>query len=196
MSIAPYPLCWPPGFPRTPQERKKKSAFKATLATATRNVAESLTRFGVDSGARVTNVVATTNVGGIVLGERASVDPGVAVWFEWDGAMRCIAVDRYPSPAENLQAIHHILEARRSEVRHGGIVIARSAFRGFLALPPPEGQHWHEILGVKPEATREEIEAAYKAAAKSAHPDLPGGDDTRMAELNSARRQALSERGA
>jgi curved DNA-binding protein CbpA len=34
----------------------------------------------------------------------------------------------------------------------------------------------YEILGVEPDATSEQIHAAYRAAAKTTHPDMPGGD--------------------
>lgn len=196
MSIPPYPLAWPDGMPRTPAGRRQSSKFKTTLPQAINNVATSLRLFGQDSGSPVTDVVATTNVGGITLGGAANVDPGVAVWFRWDGEMRCVAVDRYARPEHNLQAIHHILEARRTEVRHGGIVIARTAFRGFVALPaPPGAKAWNEVLGVAEHATREQIDAAYREQAKKAHPDA-GGSTEAMAALNKARTDALRARGA
>lgn len=190
--IPPYPLCWPDMMPRTPAHKRMKSQFKTTLAGAVNNVADSLRRFGTDSGKAVTRIVATTNVGGIQLAERKDQDSGVAVWFEWDGAMRCIAVDRYLKPEENLQAIHHILEARRTEVRHGGIVIAQATFKGFLALPSPPGSHWKDILGVSSGASAAEIEAAYRTKARAAHPDA-GGSTEDMAKINAARDRALKE---
>lgn len=192
--IPPYPLAWPEGFPRTPPHSRRASQFKTTLAGAIANVSGSLRAFGKDSGKAVTEIVATSNTGGIVLGE-AQGDPGVAVWFDWDGQKRCIAVDRYLKPQENLQAIHHILEARRTEVRHGGIVIARTAFKGFLALPAPPGSHWTDVLGIKPGATADEIERAWKMKALEAHPDR-GGSDSAMARVNAARDRAIAERSA
>lgn len=192
-TIPPYPLCWPEMMPRT--QRRIKSQFKTTLAGAINNVSDALRRFGADSGKPVANIVATTNIGGIQLAEKKDMDPGVAVWFEWDGAMRCIAVDRYLKPEENLQAIYHILEARRTEVRHGGLVIAQTAFKGFLALPAPPGSHWSDVLGVPPTATAEQIELAYRQAARKAHPDA-GGSTEAMARLNAARDRAFKERAA
>jgi hypothetical protein len=194
-SIPPYPLHWPEGHPRTPPEKRLTSQFKTTLAGAVKNVADSLRKFGTDSGQPVKNIVATTNVGGINLSASEPKDSGVAVWFEWDGATRCIAVDRHRKPEENLQAIHHILEARRTEVRHGGIVIARTAFRGFIALAAPGAKPWWDVMGVKRDATLDEINAAYRTRANVAHPDN-GGTHEAMTELNAARAAALRERGA
>jgi hypothetical protein len=190
-AIPPYPLHWPEGFPRTTMRYPSK--FKTTLAAATANVAGSLKKFAADSRSQVTNVVATSNSGGIALGNRREDDPGVAVWFDWDGAKRCIAVDRYPTAAENLQAIHHIIEARRTEVRHGGLVIARSAFKGFLALPSPAGRHWSDELGVERTASAQQIDEAFRSRAKLAHPDS-GGSHEQMARLSAARERALAER--
>ena len=193
--IPPFPLHWPEGFPRTPPHKRGGSLFKTTLPAAIENVRGSLRAFARDSGKPIANVVATTNVGGISLSGEDAKDPGVAVWFDWDGAQRCIAVDRYSKPEHNLQAIHHILEARRTEVRHGGLVIAQSAFKGFLALPSPKGAHWSEVLGVPRTATREQIEAAWKEQARTAHPDRGGAMDA-MARVNAARDRALAEIGA
>lgn len=90
--IPPFPLHWPEGMPRTPPERRSKSQFKTTQPQAVKNVADSLRLFGSDSGKAVSRIVATSNAGGIDLAGSGQADPGVAVWFEWDGAMRCIAV--------------------------------------------------------------------------------------------------------
>lgn len=191
MSIPPYPLAWPDGLPRTPSSGRQVSKFKVTLTQAIENVETSLRLFGRDSGRATSEVVATTNVGGIRLGSTSNVDPGVAVWFKWDGELRCVAVDRYARVEHNLQAIHHVLEARRTEVRHGGLVIARSAFRGFVALPAPAGRRaWNEILGVPEFAGVAQITEAYREKAKRCHPDA-GGTAQQMQELNEARDAGL-----
>lgn len=112
---------------------------------------------------------------------------GLARRSDRHGERRCVAVDRYTKVEHNLQAIHHILEARRTEVRHGGLVIARSAFRGFVALPAPPGRRqWNEILGVPEFATVSQITEAYREKAKRVHPDA-GGTEKMMQELNEAR---------
>lgn len=183
MTIPAFPLHWPEALPRT--ERKASSAFKTGLSAALKNVKGSLELFGRDSNKPVTEIVLSSNVGGIDPG--TIKDTGVAAWFTWDGEQRCIAVDRYPKVEDNLQAIHHIIEARRTEMRHGGLHIVRQTFKGFVALPAPPGQKsWREVLGLTGPVTKADIDAAYRALAATAHPDTGGTTDA-MAELNRAR---------
>ncbi|WP_404711537.1 J domain-containing protein [Sphingomonas sp. MMS24-J13] len=187
-----FPIAWPIGVPRTEPGRRATSQFKTSLGPALKNVEGSLRRFGETTGKRVTDVVISSNYS---LGVQNPTDPGVAVWFVWDGKERCIAVDRYPKLEHNLQAIHYVLEARITEARHGGLRIVQQTFTGFIALPSPtmigEKTCW-EILGIQPGAPREKIEAAHKAKARSIHPDA-GGDGVGMAELNVARDVALGQ---
>lgn len=186
MSFPPYPLAWPDGLPRT--ERKASSQFRTSLSAAINNVKKSLAAFGSDTGKAVSEVAVTSNVAGIAF--EPPKDTGVAVWFEWEGAQRCIAVDRYPKVEDNLQAIHHILEARRTEMRHGGLHIVRQTFKGFVALPAPEGaKPWREVLGLVGPVTAKDIDAAYRAKAQAAHPDTGGSADA-MQALNRARSEA------
>lgn len=183
MTYPPYPLVWPDGLPRT--ERKVASQFRTSLAGAIKNVQKSLTAFGGDTGRAVSNIAVTSNVGGIAF--ETPKDTGVAIWFDWEGAQRCIAVDRYPKVEDNLQAIHHILEARRTEMRHGGLHIVRQTFKGFMALPAPEGaKPWREVLGLSGPVTAKDIDQAYRAKAAAAHPDKGGSADA-MLLLNRAR---------
>lgn len=184
-----YPLHWPQGLART--ERKAASQFKTSLAGALDNVSKSLEAFGRDSSKAVTGIILSSNV---TLGATDPGDTGVAAWFTWDGEQRCIAVDRYPKVQDNLQAIHHIVEARRTEMRHGGLHIVRQTFKGFTALPAPTGDRtWREVLGFGPRmcVIPPEVEKAFRKLAAEAHPDKPGGSHAKMAELNAAREQAL-----
>lgn len=181
-----YPLHWPDNLPRS--DRHVTSQFQATLAKALDNVETSLRLFGKDSNKPVTNVVLSSNVAGLSGG--APVDSGVAAWFAWDGAQRCIAVDRYPKVQDNLQAIHHILEARRTEMRHGGLHIVRQTFKGFIALPAPaRAKGWRDVLGLSGAVTVEDVDRAYRERAAKVHPDA-GGTTEAMAALNQARAEA------
>lgn len=185
---AEYPLAWPPGIQRA--ERRTTAAFRSTLATARGNVFDSLRKFGDDSGKKVSDVILSSNVTG--LSGKPPADPGVAAWFMWDGEYRCIAVDRYEKVEWNLQAIHHVIEAERTKLRHGGLNIVRSTFRAYMALAAPGARSWREVLGIKGAATPADIEAAFKALAKKHHPDV-GGDTALMAEISAARDAALKE---
>lgn len=187
MSVTAYPLHWPPGFPRS--KYREYSRFKTSFDNALKNVQDSLRKFATDSNRKLDHAIMSSNR---TLTNDAPTDPGVAVWFVWDGMQLCIAVDRYNSMAANLQAIHHIIEARRVELRHGTLALVRATFNGFQALPAPDGKHWSDILQVGRSATRDVIEANYKRLARDHHPDS-GGTTERMAEINNARETALKE---
>ncbi len=190
-----YPLAWPHGVTRTTATGRRASQFKTTLNPALNNVTNSLRRFGEATGKKVSEIVISTNY---TLGDPKPADPGVAVWFIWDEAERCIAIDRYITLQCNLQAIHHILEARVTEARHGGLTIVRQTFTGFLSLPPPDqfgGRTCWEVLGIQPNAPRDRIEQAHRDLARTVHPDA-GGSGADMADINAARDAALAAAGA
>lgn len=193
MAATAYPLTWPPGFPRTPRERRHHSKFRTNYDNALKNVRKSLVAFAQESGKQLTDPIMSSNID--LMGRLKDNDPGIAVWFTWDGMQVSIPVDRYLSPAENLQAIHHIIEARRVELRHGTLALVRATFTGFKALPAPAGKHWRDILKITGPVTKETIGAAYRERAGEAHPDKPGGSTEKMAELSAARDAALKELG-
>jgi hypothetical protein len=184
-----YPLQWPSNLKRS--SNKEYSRFKTTLPASLKNVQDSLRRFGVDSGKAVANVVISSNY---TLGDESPDDGGVAVYFVWDGLSVCIAVDRYKRIEWNLQAVHHIVEARRTELRHGTLQMVRASFTGLAALPPPTpGRPWWAVLGITQKASILEIQEAFRRLAHAKHPDR-GGTASAMAELNRARQEALEAR--
>lgn len=193
-----YPLQWPSGFPRWKNGRGSGS-FKTKFETALRNVKKSLELFAKDGGKKIEDPVLSSNIDFNPLTHNSGTrpaDPGVAVWFAWDGLHVCIAVDRYDTPAANLQAIHHIIEARRVELRHGTLALVRATFSGFQALPAPKGKHWRDILEITaPTPTRFHVEDQYKRLSRTRHPDVAGGSTEAMSELNAARDAALKEVG-
>jgi hypothetical protein len=184
-----YPLHWPAELPRS--KSRGRPPFKVSLSRAVADLQDSLRLFGTDTGLPIRNIVISSNV---TLGAARPPDPGVAVYFEWDGAQRCVAVDRFPKPEDNVRAIYYVLEARRQEMRYGGLHIVRAAFRGFSALPPP--RDWRTVLGVGPDADLAAAEAAWREKARTAHPDRDGGSTELMAELNMARAAARRELAA
>lgn len=189
-----YPLHWPTGWPRV--KRTGSSKFKTSIVGALKNVNDSIRRFSSDSGKKVERVVISSNV---TLGEQRPSDTGVAVYFSWDGISTCIAVDRYMKVEDNLQAIHHCIEAERTKLRHGGLNIVKAAFRGYAALPPPSSntKDWRTIIQKNGRAPQnlDEAETLFKELAKNAHPDH-GGSHEKMTELNNAMEQARKELAA
>jgi hypothetical protein len=99
----------------------------------------------------------------------------------------CIPVDRYAKVEANLQAIHHIIEARRTELRHGTLALVRATFTGFVALPAPGAtrkRSWREVFGYHdtqmPSAA--DLNRVWRDLAGKRHPDA-GGSNEAMAEL-------------
>ncbi len=186
--IPAYPLQWPSTIPRSP--RRESGAFKTSLAGALHNVEHSLELFAKDSRKPIRDIVLSSNVS---LGNAKPTDPGIAAWFVWDGEQICIPVDRYDKPEANLQAIHHIIEARRVELRHGTLALVKASFRGFLALPgPTSARPWRDVLGCNGARDIETVKASYRTLAAKAHPDRGGSHDA-MSELNAALAQAERE---
>lgn len=186
-----YPLTWPAHMPRA--TKREKGQFRTKLTSALTNVRNSLHLFGRDSGEPIANLVISSNV---TLGDTSPSDPGVAIWFTWQGMQVCIPVDRYSSVEGNLQAIHHIIEARRVEIRHGTLALVRATFSGFVALPAPAKRSCWEVLELTENVraySRQDVEAAYRRLSKQRHPDASGGSHDAMAELNAAREEALEK---
>jgi hypothetical protein len=76
-----------------------------------------------------------------------------------------------------------------------GLWFAASTRRAEMAAPPPpsgrmSAEEARRILGVTPEATREEVQAAYARLMRMAHPDK-GGTAGLAAQLNAARDRLL-----
>ena len=171
-----YPLAWPLGWPRTMPAKRETSKFRTTIAASLANVQDEVRRLG----AKITVISAN-----VTLGVARPEDPGIAVYFTYDGEDACIPVDRWRLPEENLQAVAKTIEAMRGIERWGAKHMIKAAFRGFAALPPPEAQTWRATLALAPAATLAEAEAAYRAKARTIHPDV-GGSDAAMAALNAA----------
>jgi hypothetical protein len=54
------------------------------------------------------------------------------------------------------------------------------------------GSKYHDILGIKKTASKDEIKAAYKKKAKENHPDM-GGDDKKFREVNEAYNKLIND---
>lgn len=197
-----HPLAWPPGWLRTDDAKRvdgryhfrRPAASRAspfwTFADARDALLDELRRLGASDVVISSNFRADRD-GVPVEGNRRPLDQGIAVYFTLGaGAPHVMARDGYTRAEENMRSLALAIEAMRAFDRHGDSLMMRRAFEGFAALPAPRS--WHQVLGLKPDASAASIEAAFRAKARHAHPDA-GGSDAAMAELNAAREAALKE---
>lgn len=201
-----YPLTWPMGWKRENNRGRARfskgvrqyssdgqsswnSKTQLSIADGTKRVLKVLEQMGYNTSVVISSNLQLRNDGLPRSNQSAPSDPGVAVYWGRGNKSRCIAVDQYDRVADNLAAIAATLEAMRAIERHGGAAILDRAFTGFTALPAPEQPF--QVLGVGANASKEEIETAYRRLASEHHPDR-GGDADQMARINGARDALLN----
>ena len=186
-----YPLCWPVGWKRT--QFKKRSQFSTAFARARDGVFHELKLMGVPSW----NIILSTNVplrrdGLPYAGQAQPNDPGVSIYFIYKQKQMVLACDTYFKVEDNLHAICKTIEALRGIERWGASEMLERSFTGFQALPPPKSgkRPWWEVLGVRREATADEIGNAWRSLLSKNHPDR-GGDPAIAAEINAAYQEGM-----
>lgn len=181
----PYPLEWPEGWPRTPEdERRDHSQFRTTFSKALRDLHIELNRLGA------VNIVVSSwlplrrdGQPRSDVARRRIEDPGIAVYFTYDGRRMAMARDGFSSVHDNLRSVGLAIEHLRGLERHGGGHMMQRAFDGFESLPPPTDDpndphaHWSVILGCDRDAHISVIRHAYKERIKKAHPDGGGSSE-------------------
>jgi len=202
-----YPLQWPDGWPRTPSHRResdnrfgisggfteegRRVGRRITVGRARDQLMDELHRLGA------TDIVVSTNVpvkaDGLLYADNKRLDdPGIAVYFTYKKKKFVMARDGFTSVAGNLRSLGLAIDGMRQLDRHGGRFMLEKAFEGFLALAPPNWKKpWCQVFSVKPE-WQGDITALYREKARERHPDA-GGNDTLMAELNVAYKEARQE---
>ena len=180
-----YPLHWPAGWPRT--KRPIASAFRVTFAEARDDLQKELRL--MDARYMVISTNHTLRRDGLPYANQPAPDDcGVAVYFEWKGRQMAFACDKWDNVRANLRAIGKTVENLRGIERWGASDMMERAFSAFEALPAPKSC-WDE-LGIDENASRADIQDAYRDKAKRVHPDH-GGSASAMAALNAARAEAL-----
>lgn len=205
-----FPLEWPLGWTRTPFHRRTPSKFskkvlrpgEAIARNRPLEVGDALDRLvGEIARLGARNAVISSNLktrasDGLPYADQARqlADPGVAVYFALKGQARVLACDRWKSAADNMAAIAGHIEAIRAVDRYG-VGTIEQAFAGYKSLPADTAADWRMVIfGVKEwRGGVEDVQAAYRARARQVHPDVPGGSDDAMAQLNRAREYALAE---
>jgi hypothetical protein len=95
---------------------------------------------------------------------------------------RIVTVDRFERPVDNLWALAVGLDDIRMNEIRGLDTIAEQVYQ---ALPAPRSRDPWEVLGLRPDADLDAIEAVYRTKAKRLHPDA-GGNAEAFRELNEA----------
>lgn len=189
--IEAFPLHWPIGYKRT--KSKKYSPFKQTMDAAQFFLKIELKRLGAS------DVIVSTNIpvrkDGMMYTDymnRNIDDPGVALYFKYNGKDVSMCCDQYNRVWENIYALGKGIEALRGMERWGVSEFLDRAFTGFKALPEQSNaQQWYSVLGVPPNASPDEIKDAYRKLAQIHHPDAGGSGDM-FAKLNKAYQDALA----
>ena len=132
---------------------------------------------------------------------------GVKVIFDRAGKRYVRECQKYESSLDNLRVIglqieylYRALEVYAEDIVESSFDIEFDRiFNGFLATPDDtalllgDGKApWYEILGVKPDAGREDIRNAFKALSLVHHPDR-GGRDEDFKRINEAFRAGMKE---
>lgn len=190
-----FPLAWPEGLIRT--KRPGSSAFNTSQSRATQMLWNEIRLLGGRY------IVISSNqalrLDGLPYSSRRDPDDcGVAIYFERKGRQQVFACDRYNTLGDNIHAIGKTIQAFRGIDRWGASDILDRTLTAFDALPPPpdpDHPQWASVLDIPPDASVEKIEAAFRAKAKTEHPDN-GGAAERFNAIVEARAQALKERNS
>ena len=186
-----YPLHWPEGRERTSFHNREWGRFDVTSAQARDHLFAELERLGARYPVISTNIELRRD--GLPYASRKEPDdPGVAVYFELKGRQHVFACDRYDKAWKNIRGIGKTIENLRGIARWGTGDMLERSFEGFAALPAPDAS-WPTVLGVSPDATEEEIKAAFREKVKTAHPDV-GRNHEEMQRLYEALVEALGGR--
>lgn len=201
-----YPLHWPAHRPR--KKNRITGSFKSgqqpiSLTPALDRLETELRRFGA------MHVVISTNIeprldGRPRAGQRQPDDPGAVAYFSIRGKPFALACDTFNKVEQNIAALAAHIDATRAQSRYG-VASAEESLQAFSALPPPPSsgpvaRPWREVLGftpsfpgdLEPEDAAAVVGSKFKRLAEKHHPDK-GGSVEAMAELNSARDEALKE---
>ncbi len=106
-----------------------------------------------------------------------------AVRFVLRGQTISVDCDEQPSYRHNLRAVFYAIQSMRMNEKRGISDTIRKAYLQIEASSTIKDPY--EVLGVRPDASIEDIKSMYKIKANRLHTDK-GGDKEQMQELNEA----------
>lgn len=114
-------------------------------------------------------------------------------WTHSDGRRVRLSVNAQASARDNLRVLALAVEALRLNEVRGLTDAIQSAYLQLAA--PASARDPYEVLGMRPDADTEDIEAMWKSKLRRIHPDKPGGSAEATLELNDAWARIKAERG-
>ncbi len=181
-----YPLQWPSGVPRN--KKPKRSRFDTPPSQTIQNLHYQLRLLHAKNPVISSNM-RTYRRGGrdIPYANQTVEDPGVAIYFEYQGTQHCIPCDRWDVVYDNIHAVGKTIEAMRGIERWGTFEMMKATFQGFEQLPPGSDEEY----GVEKEEVQyfsdcdslRELKERYRNLSTAFHPDK-GGKNSDMAEIN------------
>lgn len=194
---------WPPHLDRTPAgDRRGESKYSVSLAKAVSDLETELDRIAPERH-RVSFGNLHKKGNGMPRHDANPDDPGFVVYWTEGGTDYAVACDHYQSLRDNVREIGKWLKETR--LRDNREIVTGGSNFAAAELPPgsdPDDDDVPEpiddpyaVLGVHPEASINDVEAAFKRKAKATHPD-GGGSDAEFKRIKRAYETILDEREA
>ncbi len=176
-----FPLQWPAGRPKTEKWKRRSAPFKTTIGKARDELLHELKLLGARNIVISSNVATYTRAGQQIMyadQTGAKEEPGIAVYYSWEGEQYCMSCDKWNNVSDNIQACNKAINALRGIERWGTGDMMKAAFTGFKALPEAREMQWWDILGINSRASKDQIKDAYRKKAMQHHPDRGGNAET------------------
>jgi hypothetical protein len=114
---------------------------------------------------------------------QSEVDRTVHLTYTKEGKPVTLTMGNQARAVDNLRVLYLAVEAMRLNEKRGLGEVIQDAYLQLAG--PAQAIDPYELLGIRPDAPIEVVEAAYKAKARTAHPDQ-GGSQEQMKQLNEA----------
>lgn len=188
-----FPLHWPDGQPRS--RHRKSAKFKVSMAEARDHLINELKLLGARY-VTISSDVPLRRDGLPYANAPQPRDPGVAIYFDYDGEQMVFACDRWKKVEHNVRAVGKTIEAIRGIARWGSTDMMKRAVSSFRhALPgQPAAEDWRGVFGFRNgrRPSLDEVKAKYRELSRVHHSDL-GGNEDEMKRINIAWEAAQKE---
>jgi hypothetical protein len=178
-----FPLHWPEGQARRPAHRREKAGFKVSFADARDDLLHELKLLGARYVV-ISSDVPLRKDGIPFASAKEPDDPGVGVYFDYEGEQMVFACDKWSKVRHNIRAVGKTIEAIRGIARWGSSDMMKRSLHAFKALPP-DGADWRSTLGFAGRPSLGEVKRKYRDLAVKTHPDH-GGSHHEMSRLTKA----------